>query len=250
MMFLSFGIMGVIALFFIGVNNGNVSMKHTKATLIAQEVREALLNAMKFPREVVDANGNIAKLYRFELPSTIDIVDANTEWTGEDNEIPKQINGFYFQIDDVTTELKNAEQVLFDFRNQGEEMDKRVLDLPFEAMNADSNSTLVKAQTWRYRTYTNFEKDSDYDEDDSHFYSFRIILRRSISYPTAGKLQPGDRLVATVYVFRQYNQMLIPDGNFEKYDITFGYPTFEDELGNYLKECAPILKYEFFISAQ
>ena len=101
------------------------------------------------------------------------------------------------------------------------------------------------------------EEDSDYDEDDSDFYSFRIILRRSVLHPTRGNLSPGDWLVATVYVFKQYDISVLggEDGKAEKVDImkyneNYGYPTFEiDDEGNTDEGIQPILKYEFYVPA-
>ena len=243
MMFLSFGIMGVIALFFVGVNNGNVSMKHQKATIIAQEVRETLINALKFPKlEVNPANPLLTRtLYRFEMPSVIED-SAPANWNVD---TVTKLNGFYFEINDDQPSLKNSEQVLFNFTNTARSMDERVLDLPFEAM--DKSGASIKAETWTYRSYAHLNLDSDFDEDDTHFYSFRIVLRRSISVPSSGTLTPGDRLVATVYIFRQYNPALTV---VEDYEPDFGYPKFEDSAGKIVSECLPILKYEFYIPAQ
>lgn len=170
------------------------------------------------------------------------------------NDSPQKINGFYFQISDNTEDLKNGDQILYAFTEE-QDMEKRVLDMPFEAMGNDYS--LLKDQVWGYRPYRYKDEDSDYDEDDSDFYSFRIIIRRSIRYPTYGQVDQGDLLVATVYVFKQYDPTLLGEENgkgekskFLKYDETYGYPTFEiDEEGNTDSSIQPILKYEFYLPA-
>ncbi len=262
MMFLSFGIMGVIALFFVGVNNGNLSIKNQKATIIALEVRDALLASLKYPRTEVDPvdPSKTYTLYRLEMPGTIDTAGGGPNFSMEDDkevrdeDDPKIINGFYFQISDDPKDLKNEEQILHEFTSE-EPIDKRVLDLPYEAITFENAQ--IKQQTWRYKSYRFMDEDSDFDEDDAHFYSFRIIIRRSVTHSTKGTLSPGDWLVATVYVFKQFDVSVLGDenGNVEKteymkYNEDYGYPTFEiDQDGNTDEGIQPILKYEFYVPA-
>lgn len=240
MLFLSLGVMGVIAFFFLGVNDNRKSVRVTRGTLIAKAVREALVNAIRYPEWPAGAQ---TPWYRFELPCV-----------GEDNadalaETMQNLNGFYFHIDDSPVRLGGKAALgLREFNNNGIDIKSRVLDLPYEAFNRNGNQT--NQDTWYLRdTFLPERPDSGFDEDDSHYYSFRILIRRAVPRPgepnSSGFVTPGDLFDCTIYVFRQFpgtNKPIL-----ENYDQITGEALFVDGGGKVVEEAEPIVIYHFLL---
>lgn len=247
MMFLSLGIMGVIGFFFMGANDNREAIRTTRATMIARTVRDAMMNALRYPRAAPTPGGS--PWYRFELPSVAQ--GSGTDVLTFNN---TKVSGFYFNIDDGTSgaPMTNNASVLRPAPAPNAAWDSStVLDLPSEAF--DGGGTPLALETWPLRdTFIPFDPAAvEFDDDDSQFYSFRILVRRM--RPRAGEttstgfVTPGDVFECTLYVFRNYLDYAIP--GFPKYDVTTGEGSFTDAGGRPIEECTPIVTYRFFISS-
>ena len=244
MMFLSLGIMGVIGFFFLGASDNRDAIRTTRATMIARTIREGMMNALKYPRNSPIPNG--CPWYRLELPGVAQgagnnvIIDDATA-----------VSGFYFNIDDTGGRMTNPAALLRPAPAVGGTWDTTtILDLPSEAFDGSGN--VLRLETWPLRdTFLPFDPVAiDFDDDDSQFYSFRILVRRMRPRPgettSTGFVTPGDVFDCTLYVFRNYLDNTIPA--FPNYDATTGDALFTDAGGRPIEECAPILTYRFFIS--
>src|SRR5690606_7881219 len=127
-----------------------------------------------YPLQPDEVQGLTTPAYRFELPSVQEVVsglpDNVTRYEFQN------INGFYFYIDSETQNLPSAMStaVLADFNNTNEPIERRVLDLPYEASETVLG-TPIGEYTWRLRdtfkedpSFPDFEQISPYNEDDSH----------------------------------------------------------------------------------
>lgn len=239
MMFLSLGIMGVIGFFFLGVNDNRQSVRLSRATEYAKCVREALANAVRFPER--NPPPQDSPWYRFELSSTVENPASFVVET-------QALNGFYFNVDDQQIRMRApATWLRGPFTNNGIPLNDRVLDLPFEAFNRQG--VQYRRETWPMRdTFFPYVGGTEFDEDDSQYYSFRILIRRNDPVgnpPSTGFIQPGHLFDVTVYIFRQFVDGLIQPP--EKYDPANGTLLVTDAGGVTIDECVPIITYHFLL---
>lgn len=202
MLFLTLGVMGVIALFLLGAKRNQESLRTTRATLIALQVREALINAMRYPMRVPPADEDDPGIFwaRFELPNTLDGEGerpASSDFSARppDDDV-NAIDGFYFQF----TEDGLKPYVSVDDENQ-------VLDLPREARKGprDDQSFKDRHVVWWFRSTPDIDAISE-DPDDIGKYCFRILIRRSTRKPSLGLPAAGDLFAATIQVFKDFKE--------------------------------------------
>ena len=254
LMFLSLGIMGIIAFFFLGAENSRQASRTTRATLMAKEIRTALIHALRYPLKPGEVTGVTVPIYRFELPSA-------AEWGGTEPEYMTialdRINGLYFHIESDGALLAGGvgPSALKNFSDVTIPIKDRVLDLPFEAMGSRGNLGSMTAQyVWPMRDL--FKEDqfatlgrTEYDDDDSHYYFFRILIRRgpTASTPTGGA-KAGDLFAVTVYIFRQFDEANVTPTTWENYDPITGQALYTNSVGEPIDGVQPILAYHFYVS--
>ncbi len=268
LLFLSLGIMGVIAFFFLGAADSREAVRMTRATMIAKEVRQGLIHAFRYPIHV-DATGSgeaTYPVYRFELP-TVRAADGDPPPSGERGvwEIPgyqternwSELNGFYFVIDDNSSAVPAtfSDATLGVLDGEGDPADA-VLDLPNQGAPKPDGSLMENIYTWEYRDgfkRSTFPEVSDFNEDDSHMYSFRILIRRgpSAAGESGGMFEPGDVLCVTVYVFRQFNPDAVdntPGFDWDDFDIRTGQASYSTPAGP-VPGIQPLASFHFYIGS-
>ncbi len=268
LLFLSLGIMGVIAFFSLGAADSREAVRMTRATMIGKEVRQGLVHAFRYP-VYVDARGTGEAdypVYRFELPTVrasaggeAPTTDPQAVW-----EIPEyqtlrqwdQINGFYFVIDDSSSRVPQSfSDATIDVLDAEGDPADAVLDLPRQAAPTPDGALMNEVYTWEYRDgfkRSAFPEVSIYNEDDSQLYSFRILIRRgpSASGDPGGMLDPGDVLCVTVYVFRQFDpaQVDTPGFEWDDYDDQTGQANYST-LSGPVPGIQPLATFHFYIGS-
>jgi prepilin-type N-terminal cleavage/methylation domain-containing protein len=256
-MLISLGVMGLIAFFSLGMADGNRAVDLTRASMIARDVRAGLELAMRFPVR----NPDRPPLYRFEYPAARD-AQLNRA-PGQDStpaelraDDPNRVDGFYFYLT-AGNRSTDGQATVAPFEDRTKEMRSRVLDLPLEGF---SNGATLGAQVWQLKDILAPREDDlskmawpDLDQDSSHVYSFRILIRKALPDPEIGPSrpnqgpQPGDIFDVTVYVFRDYIEGTV-EGGIDQYDEITGEALFVDARGNEIPEIQPILTYRFSIA--
>ena len=142
MMFLSLGIMGVIAFFFLGASSGREASRTTRATMMAREIREGLVYALRYPLPATDVPGADTPLFRFELPSLVESTSGGlniSQPTVYTDQLLDEIDGFYFFIESDPADLPTNEFILENYNDTTKTLDERILDLPYEAIGDPVN---------------------------------------------------------------------------------------------------------------
>lgn len=225
MVFLAVGIMGVVALFVLGAKSSAESAQMTRAAMIAQDVRDALVNAMKYP---IDRAGQ--RYMRFELPHGLEYDDVPVVDNDYLNGPPADLNilnGFYFRIDNTVlppwdTTVAPPIPPAYIQPTAPTYLSASVLHLPFNGLKKDL--TLITGASpnyvwWYYPPFFNSVLSSDFDLDDYRNFCFRIEIRRSREVPSAGEPSAGELFNCRVYVYKNFFEQFV-DGTLLAFEAT------------------------------